>query len=147
MPYTHTHTYAILIVSPDAYEEIRQKLDKAGYSDQFHERGGGESQVIDMHGVGIEKATCFNCKGALTEVYHTIPNDKFLCSPCFDKTTSEHPKCVTCGAGLVVCDKCGASWCLDHQTEPLTCPGCKDRISKPLPTTDPVIDQEAFMNP
>lgn len=45
---THTHTYAILEISRVAYEEIREKLEKAGYSDQFHD------DVIDMHGIAVK---------------------------------------------------------------------------------------------
>lgn len=36
---THTHTYAILEISKSAFEEIRDKLNEAGYSDQFHQDG------------------------------------------------------------------------------------------------------------
>jgi hypothetical protein len=47
-----THTYAILKVSPAAYAEIREKLEAAGYQDQFHGEGDGER--IDMHGIAIQ---------------------------------------------------------------------------------------------
>ena len=39
-------------------------------------------------------------------------------------------KCPICGAGLCKCDMCGREWCLDHQTNPLVCPGCGHRPSK-----------------
>lgn len=47
-----THTYAILKLSKTAYEEIREKLVKAGYDDQFHGEEGKET--IDMHGIGVQ---------------------------------------------------------------------------------------------
>ena len=47
-----THTYAILKISPAAYQEIRSKLEAAGYSDQFHGEDNGER--IDMHGIAIQ---------------------------------------------------------------------------------------------
>lgn len=46
-----TYTYAILEISHAAYCEIKEKLEKAGYSDQFHDDGNGV--VIDMHGIAI----------------------------------------------------------------------------------------------
>lgn len=46
-----THTYAILEISPAAYDEIRSKLGAAGYESQFHEDDGQE--VIDMHGIAV----------------------------------------------------------------------------------------------
>ena len=46
-----TYTYAILEVSREAYEEIKDKLFKAGYQDQFHE--DENRVVIDMHGIAL----------------------------------------------------------------------------------------------
>lgn len=46
-----TYTYAVLVVSESAYNEIREKLKDAGYQDQFHKDGPDE--VIDMHGIAI----------------------------------------------------------------------------------------------
>ena len=43
-----THTYAELEVSPEAYDEIRSKLEAAGYTHAFMEDG-----AIDMHGIGL----------------------------------------------------------------------------------------------
>ena len=45
-----TYTYASLEVSPGAYDEIRSKLEAAGYGHAFMEDG-----TIDMHGIGIVK--------------------------------------------------------------------------------------------
>jgi len=47
-----TYTYAILEVSLEAYNEIREKLLKAGYEDQFYREG--EEEVIDMHGLALQ---------------------------------------------------------------------------------------------
>lgn len=47
-----THTYAILQVSREAFDEIEGKLLEAGYEDQIHEEDG--VVVIDMHGIAIQ---------------------------------------------------------------------------------------------
>lgn len=49
-----TYTYAILDVSHAAYIEIKEKLEKAGYSDQFHDDRDGDGVVIDMHGIALK---------------------------------------------------------------------------------------------
>ena len=49
-----THTYAILEVSSAAYQEIKEKLDAAGYGDLFHVCDG--VAVIDMHGIALREA-------------------------------------------------------------------------------------------
>lgn len=46
-----TYAYAILHVSQATYDEIRQKLDAAGYQHAFHK--DGEAETIDMHGIGL----------------------------------------------------------------------------------------------
>lgn len=49
-----THTYAILKISEAAYEEIRTKLEAAGYSHAFHANDDAPaSPIIDMHGIAI----------------------------------------------------------------------------------------------
>jgi hypothetical protein len=50
---TQTRTYAVLEVSTAAYEEIRAKLEAAGYEHAFHEDDG--RVVIDMHGIALGK--------------------------------------------------------------------------------------------
>lgn len=45
---THTHTYAILEIDPEAFEAIKQKLTEAGYGHAF--MPGGE---IDMAGIAL----------------------------------------------------------------------------------------------
>jgi len=51
---THTHTYAILEISMKAYQEIKEKLEAAGYADQFHDRAEDlENPIIDMHGIAV----------------------------------------------------------------------------------------------
>lgn len=49
-----THTYATMDVSPATFDEIRSKLDAAGYGDQI-ERSGIHSteDLIDMHGIAL----------------------------------------------------------------------------------------------
>ncbi len=44
-----THTYALLELSPTAFEEIRSKLEAAGYSHAFH-----EPDMIDMQGIAVK---------------------------------------------------------------------------------------------
>lgn len=47
-----THTYALLQISQAAYNEIREKLQRNGYSTQFHRNADG-TEVIDMHGLAV----------------------------------------------------------------------------------------------
>lgn len=44
-----THTFVELDISPAAYDEIRAKLEAAGYEHAFI------GSVIDMHGIGLVK--------------------------------------------------------------------------------------------
>ena len=46
-----TYTYALLLVSHEAYDEIRAKLAEAGYEHAFDQTDEGE--VIDMHGIAL----------------------------------------------------------------------------------------------
>lgn len=46
-----TYTYAILDLSKAAFEEIRAKLEAAGYQHAFHKNDG--RIVIDMHGIAV----------------------------------------------------------------------------------------------
>lgn len=43
-----TYTYAVLDVSREAYDEIRGKLEAAGYQHAFHD------DLIDMHGIALK---------------------------------------------------------------------------------------------
>lgn len=43
-----THTYVELELSPAAYDEIRQKLEEAGYEHAFNDEA-----TIDMHGIAV----------------------------------------------------------------------------------------------
>ena len=49
MTLTHTHTYAVLEVSPLVYAEIKDKLKAAGYDQALHESG-----VIDLNGLALQ---------------------------------------------------------------------------------------------
>lgn len=44
-----THTYAVLEISNAAYDEIRAKLEAAGYQHAFMDDG-----EIDMHGIAVK---------------------------------------------------------------------------------------------
>ena len=48
------HAYAVLEVSHATYIEIKEKLEKVGYSDQFHDDRDGDGVVIDMHGIALK---------------------------------------------------------------------------------------------
>lgn len=50
MPIRQTHTYVELEISEGAFEEIKQKLEAAGYQHTFMEDGA----VIDMHGIAVK---------------------------------------------------------------------------------------------
>lgn len=90
-----THTFAILALSEEAFNEIRGKMETAGYADQFH-KISGHGLVIDMAGIAV---------------------------------AADPGRCDRCEATLVVCAHCGVKWCLDHQHNPLVCPGCGRRPS------------------
>lgn len=47
-----SHTYVILKVSKDFFEDLREKLEAAGYHQAFHETSKG--LVIDMHGIALQ---------------------------------------------------------------------------------------------
>lgn len=47
-----THTYSILPVSQSAFDEMRTKLEAAGYGDAIHDEDG--KPVIDMHGLAVQ---------------------------------------------------------------------------------------------
>jgi hypothetical protein len=52
-----THTYAILPLSPAAYQEIREKLLAAGYGHAVHDRNDPaphSGECIDMHGLAVQ---------------------------------------------------------------------------------------------
>jgi hypothetical protein len=49
-----SRTYATLAVSQTAFEEIRDKLKEAGYSDQFEfHKHEDAPYLIDMHGIAL----------------------------------------------------------------------------------------------
>jgi hypothetical protein len=45
---TYTHSYALLEVSQEAYDEIAKKLREAGYDHAFMDDG-----EVDMHGIAL----------------------------------------------------------------------------------------------
>lgn len=49
-----TYTYVLLELSESAYEEIRAKMEAAGYQHAFHENPDAPaSPRIDMHGIAV----------------------------------------------------------------------------------------------
>ncbi len=46
-----THTYATLEISQSAFDEIKAKLEVAGYQHAFHQ--DGDKLLIDMHGIAV----------------------------------------------------------------------------------------------
>jgi hypothetical protein len=48
----HTHTYAVLEISPEAFAEIHAKLEAAGYQHAFGTDDG--QPCIDMHGIAVK---------------------------------------------------------------------------------------------
>lgn len=46
-----THTYATLEISQSTFDEIKAKLEAAGYQDQFHK--DGDTLLVDMHGIAV----------------------------------------------------------------------------------------------
>ena len=50
-----TRTYAILKVSPAAYEEISKALRAAGYDHAFHD-DDEHGPIVDMHGIALASA-------------------------------------------------------------------------------------------
>jgi hypothetical protein len=83
-----THTYALLEVSPWAYDEIKGKLLDAGYQHAIHEIGKigeiGEIGEIDMHGIALVKRTETMCP-----FYAQSPSqeEKYFCSEPYGHTT------------------------------------------------------------
>lgn len=54
MTATHTYTYAVLEVSPAAYDEIKTKLLRAGHKEAVH--AGDKRNLIDMQGIALRRA-------------------------------------------------------------------------------------------
>ena len=49
-----THTYAIMEVSQETFDEIRAKLLEAGYDDQIHPTRYLAIELLDMHGIALQ---------------------------------------------------------------------------------------------
>ncbi len=47
-----THTYVVLQVSPEAYTEIQNSLERAGYGHAFVD-DIARGPLIDMHGIAL----------------------------------------------------------------------------------------------
>ena len=48
-----THTFSVLNVPPEVYNDIRARLKGAGYEHAFLPDGDGQDEVIDMHGIAL----------------------------------------------------------------------------------------------
>lgn len=59
-----THTVATMEVSPLTFEEIKRKLEAAGYDHAVHEQD--ETTLLDMSGIGLEPSA---------ELPDTLPDD------------------------------------------------------------------------
>ena len=49
-----THTYAVMDVSDETYDEIRDKLVEANYEHTFHEDSDG-NELLDMAGIALRR--------------------------------------------------------------------------------------------
>ncbi len=49
-----TYTYALMDVSESTYNEIKKKLEDAGYQHAFHDDHDGDGMVLDMHGIALK---------------------------------------------------------------------------------------------
>ena len=83
-------TYAVLEISREAYREIRDKLQQAGYESQIEDRPAGE--IIDMHGLAIRIDRNGNC-------FLQRP-DLAKCSDCGSTWSVDHPEMT------LACQKC-----------------------------------------
>lgn len=69
-----THTYAIMEVSQKAYDEIRGKLEAAGYSDQIDQDGS-----LDMHGIALAVEDVPKIKKAVRHGYARTSESQDMC--------------------------------------------------------------------
>lgn len=101
-----THTYAILEISPDAYQEIREALAQAGYHHAFHQEEGRD--LIDMHGIAVavpkseipphQQRVIFE-KKALDAKLTKL--NAFLSTPTFEALTLQERNCLVSQASLM----------------------------------------------
>lgn len=79
-----TYTHALLDVSPEAYREIRAKLEAAGYGHAI------DGQHIDMHGIALTCDPLFEfcwCKHAKAD-HSTRPGELPRCDACYREQQS-----------------------------------------------------------
>lgn len=82
-----TYTYAVLDLSPAAYEEIRQKLTDAGYGHAFHTGRDGRT-VIDMRGIAVAASAapattgCDRCNSSVPYIEYRTAGGRRLCTNC-----------------------------------------------------------------
>jgi hypothetical protein len=61
-----TYTYAIMEVSQKVYDEVRSKLESAGYAGQIDSGGN-----LDMHGIALNVLAEKTCKDVMPEDMET----------------------------------------------------------------------------
>lgn len=51
---THTYTYVLMELSDAAYDEIRKKLEDAGYDEHLHDNPDDPARPrLNMHGIAV----------------------------------------------------------------------------------------------
>ena len=53
LEFMSSRTFVVLEVSPEAHDEIKRKLEEAGYNHALV--GGGDDILIDMHGIMLRR--------------------------------------------------------------------------------------------
>jgi len=69
-----TYTYVLMDVSESTYQEIKQKLEAAGYDHALHASDDSREVVLDMHGIALRldsKPKVFDCCDGTEAVGHS----------------------------------------------------------------------------
>ncbi len=96
MIHTSTHNYAILRISPAAYDEIRAKLEATGYADQFDKDMDGET--IDMHGLALQAEPRTPHSERIDELLAEMPPGR-SCERCGGSMIHERLRGYRCAKG------------------------------------------------
>ena len=96
-----THTYAVLVVSPAVYREVRNRLAAVGYQHAFEPDGEG-GEVIDMHGMALHAEPAQQITGHVFQrCSATRPGDEHRADGCKNANrchwVAPHD-CAACGA-------------------------------------------------
>jgi hypothetical protein len=87
-----TYTYAILDVSQAAFEEIKAKLEAAGYQHAFGEDDG--RTVIDMHGIAVAPEDSTDTGEMVTVTTSAPPRSLLRIPPEFENHLRVCPECA-----------------------------------------------------